>query len=103
MELSSSSIRQLRCQMGWSRSDLAHRLGVQSQEIGRWEEGQAAPDESCKRLLESLFNQAEFAALEMAESPQIDAILENQKQSSVDRDQLQNGALNIGRVKSRIL
>ena len=99
MELSSSSIRQLRCQMGWSRSDLAHHLGVQSQEISMWEEGKASPCTTCQRSLEALFHQGEFAALAMVESSQIDALMQEGDQSSINRDQLQK----LGRVKDRIL
>lgn len=89
MEMNSSSIRQLRCQMGWSQSDLAHHLGMPCSVVQSWELGQSTPNENLLSTLERLLQQAELSSLEMSEAPQMDSILEHSDQASVCRDDLE--------------
>lgn len=84
MQLNSDTIRHLRCRMGWSRSELAHRLGVQSQLVGAWETGAQKPTQEQTQFLENLFRRSEAGVLEMLETPQAEKLLDAGKLESVN-------------------
>ncbi|MCE3009072.1 MAG: helix-turn-helix domain-containing protein [Proteobacteria bacterium] len=62
----SEKIRDLRLRMGWSISDLARRLQLDSQEVKSWEVGEKEPASSQSQLLDLLNKQAEMAAEEIS-------------------------------------
>ncbi len=59
-------IRGLRLRMGWSRSDLARRLSVKSEQVSQWEMDLESPSEYSEAILEMLFNLADSTAEEVA-------------------------------------
>ncbi len=85
MELSSSSIRQLRCQMGWSQSDLAHRLGIECARVRAWEEGTEDPSADCRETLRFMLRQSEASSSELFEAPQMEALLDSTDRDCVNR------------------
>ena len=57
-EWNRESLRSLRLRLGWSKSDLARRLGCCSQDIDEWEAGRSM-DSDTRSNLEMLYLQAE--------------------------------------------
>jgi Predicted transcriptional regulators len=57
-EWNRESLRSLRLRLGWSKSDLARRLGCSSQDIDEWEMGRSM-DSTTRSNLEMIYLQAE--------------------------------------------
>ncbi len=85
MSWDAEKMRGLRLRMGWSQSDLARRLHIDSQMIGQWEMGLEEIQDEITQVLELLHRQADFNADEVSceslaeilfeelEAPQIDS------------------------------
>ena len=58
MEMNGKSIRALRLKMELSQYNLAKRLGVGKNTVGRWERDEFAPTPVCQRLLRELAEEA---------------------------------------------
>jgi|GEM_PF-5547018 len=70
--------------MGWSQSDLARRLHIESKNIFNWESGNSTPDPKICEELSLLFRQAEVTALDMLSQVQAEVILDQQALEIVD-------------------
>lgn len=84
------SIKKLRCRMGWSQSELARHLGTLCSDVQAWEQGEKTPDSQMISQLEMIFMQSEVSSLEIADSPQIETLMESTAQTSLRRDQLKS-------------
>ena len=62
MSWDAEKIRVLRLRMGWSQSDLARRLHIDSERIGQWEMGLEEIQEGLTQELDLLHRQADFSA-----------------------------------------
>lgn len=62
MDWNGEKIRGLRLRMGWSRSDLARRLRIESQQVGQLEMDLEEAPETLSQALDLLFKQAEVSA-----------------------------------------
>jgi ribosome-binding protein aMBF1 (putative translation factor) len=69
-------IRDLRRRLGWSPSDLARRLKVESQIVIDWELGQSSPLAELVQNLELIAHQADFQADEIAQTPLAEIMLD---------------------------
>lgn len=74
--------------MGWSQSDLARRLHIESQNIFNWESGNSMPDPKICEELSLLFRQAEVTALDMLSQVQAEVIMDQKALESVDTREL---------------
>lgn len=83
MEWDSHNIRSLRRRLGWSQSDLARRLQIESASVQTWESGEAKPLRSQVQILEMLFNQAELTSLEIAQSTQVELTMNQRELESL--------------------
>lgn len=63
----SENIRELRRRLGWSQSDLARRLKMDSDQIGQIEMDLAEPDLETTQTLELLSHLADSLATDMVE------------------------------------
>lgn len=84
MSWDGEKIKDLRLRMGWSQSDLARRLQIQSEKIGQLEMNLEVPEQNILENLDLLFRQAEASAdfvsceslaeiiFEESDAPQID-------------------------------
>jgi DNA-binding XRE family transcriptional regulator len=70
--------------MGWSQSDLARRLQLDSANIIQWELGASAPDSRTCQALSHLFQQAEMASLEMVSHLEAEVFMDEKHLESVD-------------------
>lgn len=70
--------------MGWSQSDLARRLQIESANIIQWELGTSAPDSRICQELSHLFQQAEIASLDMVSQLEAEVFMDQQHLESVD-------------------
>lgn len=86
--LNSTSIKALRCRMGWCRSELAQRLGVSSQVIQAWELGQEKPNLDQAQTIARLFRQTEDSMQEILQSPVAESLLDSTVLESVNLSQL---------------
>lgn len=84
MEWDSHKIRTLRSRLGWSQSDLARRLKVESVSVKAWEEGQTQPPHPHAQLLELLYNQAELSSLEISQSTQVELTMHERELESLN-------------------
>lgn len=62
MEWDGSKIRDLRLRMGWSQSDLARRLQIESKKISEFEMGLELAPEEVESALDLLLKQADVTA-----------------------------------------
>lgn len=76
-------IRTLRRRLGWSRSDLARRLKIESLSVQSWEEGKDQPQSQHAQVLELIFNQAELSALEISQSTRAEQTLHQRELESI--------------------
>ena len=51
-------VRELRMKMGWVQEDLARKIGVSLSTVQRWERKETRPNRIARRVLESLFQEA---------------------------------------------
>lgn len=70
--------------MGWSQSDLARRLQVESQSIIQWEMGQSIPDTRLCQELSHLFQQAEMASLDLLSQVEAEVFMDEKQLESID-------------------
>ena len=63
------SIRELRLRMGWSRADIARRLGCSSEDVKMFEQGERTPESHMKSELEFLLRQADACSDEVRLTP----------------------------------
>lgn len=92
MEWDSIKIKTLRRRLGWSQSDLARRLQIESLSVQSWEEGASRPQNQHLQSLELIFNQAELAALEISQSTQAEVTLHRRELESIDVESLNGEA-----------
>ena len=78
------NVRGLRCRLGWSQSELAHRLGIQTEVVRAWETGQENPTLQQNQVLEILFRQTEASVLEIQDTPVADSLMEDLKLTSIN-------------------
>lgn len=64
-----NTVRSLRLRLGWSRSELAHRLHCALTDIEAWEEGDVRVDAPVTSQLEILLRQAEAYSDEVHFTP----------------------------------
>jgi len=67
------NIRGLRLRLGWSQSDLARRLKMNSARVGQIEMGLEELDTETAQSLELLSRLADTLAAEMTRHPQVDS------------------------------
>jgi len=84
MAWDAEKIRSLRLRMGWSQSDLARRLHIDSQKIGQWEMGLEIIEDEISQALDLLHRMADVSAdqtccdslaaieFDLSEAPQVD-------------------------------
>lgn len=84
MAWDAEKIRGLRLRMGWSQSDLARRLHIDSQKIGQWEMGLEIIEDEMSQALDLLHRLADVSAdqvsceslaeieFDLSEAPQVD-------------------------------
>ncbi len=84
MAWDAEKIRGLRLRMGWSQSDLARRLQIDSQKIGQWEMGLEIIEDEISQALDLLHRLADVSAdqvscdslseieFDLSEAPQVD-------------------------------
>lgn len=70
--------------MGWSQSEMAHRLGVPAADVKAWETGKQEPSFQQAEIIESLFRRSESAILEIQEAPRAESLLDQGKLGSVN-------------------
>ena len=66
MPMTSQDIRQLRADLGWRGSDLAHYLGVTPGTVSGWENGFYSPDEYRVAAMQQLRNRFDQIETEKA-------------------------------------
>lgn len=69
MEWNAIELRQLRCRLGWSRAELARRIGCQPTEILDWETGRCVPQMEQANNLAHFLHQAESIAASVQRRP----------------------------------
>ena len=74
----------LRCRLGWSQSELAHRLGIQTDIVRAWETGTQNPTFQQHQVLENLFRQTEASVLEIQDTPVAESMMEDLQLSSIN-------------------
>lgn len=79
-------IRELRRRLGWSPSDLARRLQVESQIVINWEMGQSTPVDEMSQNLELIAHQAEAQAEEMQQTPLAEILLDESRTDQITLD-----------------
>jgi transcriptional regulator with XRE-family HTH domain len=101
-DTSSSRLREERLGRGWTQKDVADRIGVHTQEIGRWERGETLPQPRQLAELCKLFNKTpqELALLRV---PARDEYAQNGHQISIFpfNEQLVNRRAFYGRKRER--
>ncbi len=90
MEWDSLKIRSLRRRLGWSQSDLARRLHIESLAVQSWEEGQAQPPRSIAQSLELLLHQADLSSLEISQSTQVELTMSERELESLNLQSLES-------------
>lgn len=90
MEWDSHKIRSLRRRLGWSQSDLARRLNIESASVLTWESGETKPKRAEAQLLELLFNQAELSSLEISQSTQVELTMHQRELESLSVQSLES-------------
>jgi len=88
METAAGSIRLLRCRMGWSQSELALRMGVQTSQVQDWESGQLKPDHLQEEIIANLFRRSEALVIEMIEAPIAEEVLRQTQAETVNYQDL---------------
>ena len=76
MAWTGEKIKDLRRRMGWSSSDLARRLNVESDLVIEWEMGGSTPVEEMLQNLELISFHADSTAEEVAQSPLAEILME---------------------------
>lgn len=78
------ALRTLRLRLGWSRSDLARRLGCSSEMIESWEEGRSMVNAALNGELEIISRLAEACCDEVMYTPVAEAKLESTALAQID-------------------
>lgn len=91
MEWGPENIRSLRRRLGWSQSDLARRMQIETSHISDWEAGKELPKKDQQQTLELIFKQAELAALEIVQSTRAEWSLRQRDLESIDVQSLDSG------------
>lgn len=84
MPWTAEKIKSLRRRLGWSSSDLARRLHVESTEVVDWESGMNLPVAWVADQLSLLEKQAEANSESMAQEPLAEVFLEEQHTDQCD-------------------
>lgn len=84
----SQKIHQLRLRFGWSKSDLARRLNLNEQDILKWENSEASPDDQTKTQLAFLEKQLESISDEILANPIAEVQLEQNLKTQILLDEL---------------
>lgn len=69
LDWTKENFRSLRLRMGWSKSDLAHRLHCSSEDVEAWELGRRGIDSTIRAELEFILRQADACSDEVQHTP----------------------------------
>lgn len=84
MSWDAEKIRGLRLRLGWSQSDLARRLQIESQQVGQWEMGLEEIRDDQSQALDHIFNQAELHAEQMSNDSLAEILFDQDEVPQVD-------------------
>lgn len=97
MEWNAIELRQLRCRMGWSRAELARRMGCQVTEVMDWEAGRVRPKSEQANNLVHFLNQANSIADSIQRRPVAEFLMTDRGWEQIHESQviacLANGEL----------
>ena len=79
----------MRLRLGWSTSDLARRLQLESTSIYSWESGKVLPTDGQLQMLGLLDKQAEACADEVTQTALADSVLDHEEIGSLEQINLQ--------------
>ena len=86
---SAVDLRKLRCRMGWTASDLARHLKVQSIEVEIWEKQGVRPqDPAVLSRVEFLLRQADLCSSEVKISPIAESFLDESALNQIESDRV---------------
>lgn len=83
-EWNRESLRSLRLRLGWSKSDLARRLGCSAIEVEAWEDGTTSIEAVFRSQLEIIYFQAESCSNEVKLGPSAENECDRNSLSQVD-------------------
>lgn len=90
LEWSGDRIKDLRLRMGWSQSDLARRLHVNSLEIAQWEMDLECPQDCITEQLDLLLKLAQWSAEQVSCESLAEIVFDESEATQVDSQSLQN-------------
>lgn len=97
MEWNAIELRQLRCRLGWSRAELARRIGANVSEVTEWEAGRRQPQADQANNLVHFLNQAESIAASVQRRPVAEFLMTDRGLEQIHESQviacLANGEL----------
>lgn len=82
------TLRSLRLRMGWSKSDIAHRLHCSVQDVEAWEEGRQQFTALVRSELEFLQRQAESVSEEVLYTPAAESQCDKKALDQIDFSQV---------------
>ncbi len=94
MNWNMDSIRHLRLRLGWTYTDLARHLEVETAVIFQWEAGEETPTEIIYQKLDLFSKQAEISAYEILAGPRAESFLEKHSQEQCEIDNIVDIELN---------
>lgn len=90
MEWDANSIRDLRLRMGWSPSDLARRLHIDSLKVQQIEAGLESAESNILDSLDLIFKQAEVSAEEKSCESLAEIVFIEDEVTQIDNSAIQN-------------
>ncbi len=94
MTWDTDSIRHLRLRLGWTYTDLARHLEVDTMMIFDWESGKHLPTAEVFQKLDLFSKQAEMSAFEILAGPRAESFLEKNSQEQCEIDNIVDIELN---------
>lgn len=88
---STIDLRKLRCRMGWTSSDLARHLKVNSADVETWEKQGASPqDPEILSRIKFLLRQADMCSDEVKTGPIAENFLDESDLAQIDSDRVKS-------------
>jgi DNA-binding transcriptional regulator YiaG len=83
MSFTNADFKKLRQRLGWSRPEMARRLGCDVESVGAWESGSSRPDKNTLNEIRNLNQQADACSDQTAHRPLLEKELEDRRATQI--------------------